>query len=491
MNRQPGTSDDVAVGPHPRIAQATRSAAADECSAAPISLFGLVNSAGEVIASPMGLCSSRINATSNGRYLLNDLVTLADEGWTALHYLMGLQSSGVTSMELRARRKDVPHEPYRLIVSRTYRRDLWAFELLGETAISNVSPERLKNFSSLSLGVAFFARDNGRLLWTNAAACQSMGCDPALLNWLKVQEGADTALPSLLELDQPKSFLYSNNAENNSALCAVHIEPSTYCDSEAAVLLVTFRTQRPRTDSRSRRAEQAQLFRTSQTLSVSEMASILAHELNQPLGAVNNYLAGILRRLQDGRDVPSNTIARPLEAAQKQAAHASAIIQRMRDFVRSKEPKFSAVNVRELVDSVFASIVSDAAAQDVSLQAFIPLETPRVHADAILIEQVLMNLVRNGIEASRESGRHDKSVFVRASKALNGVLRICVEDNGTGFAGHIDPDLLSPLQTTKPDGLGLGLSICRSILEIHQGQLAIERSTPEGTVFFFTLRTID
>lgn len=239
----------------------------------------------------------------------------------------------------------------------------------------------------------------------------------------------------------------------------------------------------------SKAFQHEKLFQASRVLSVSEMASMLAHELNQPLSTVANYLTGLLKNTQGKSTISVEDLQMPLEAAKKQATHASNIIQRMREFVRSKEPVITDVRVQELFDSVLEIANLEAERYQVKMSVEIANDVHTVKADAVLIEQVLLNLVRNAIHATSITKKNDRLVEITAKKENANAVRIAVSDNGIGLSNEVQQKVFSPFFTTKSDGLGLGLSICRSILEIHRGTLGLVSSKTGGAFFYFTLPT--
>ena len=235
----------------------------------------------------------------------------------------------------------------------------------------------------------------------------------------------------------------------------------------------------------SHKSQQEQLLFTSRLMSVGEMAATLAHELNQPLAAIVNYLNGSLRLVgQTGGPVQ---VERALQAARTQAEHASAVIARVREFVRAREPRRSAHRLGPIADTVLELLRLEAERQQLCIELALPEDLPEVFADRVMVEQVLLNLVKNAIEAMRETAPGERALRVEGRVNLDGDVEVRVVDRGTGLSKAQQDQLFSPFFTTKADGLGIGLAICRSIIEYHEGRMFFEPAASGGSVFGFTL----
>lgn len=235
----------------------------------------------------------------------------------------------------------------------------------------------------------------------------------------------------------------------------------------------------------SHKSRQEKLLFTSRLMSVGEMAATLAHELNQPLAAIVNYLNGSLRLVgQAGGPVQ---VERALQAARTQAEHASAVIARVREFVRAREPRRSAHRLASIADTVLELLRLEAERQELCIELRLPEDLPDVYADRVMVEQVLLNLVKNAIEAMRETPPGERALRVDGRVNLDGDVEVRVVDRGSGLSQAEQDQLFSPFFTTKADGLGIGLAICRSIIEYHEGRMFFEPSPEGGSVFGFTL----
>ncbi|WP_353153930.1 PAS domain S-box protein [Pollutimonas bauzanensis] len=239
-------------------------------------------------------------------------------------------------------------------------------------------------------------------------------------------------------------------------------------------------TERRRHEEDSR-VQQEKIQLTSRLTTMGEMASSLAHELNQPLTAISNYSMGAVAMLKSGNAQPERLLE-ALEKAAQQAERAGKIISRIREFVKRSEPRRQRVPVSRIVDNAIGFADIDARKRQVDIQQHLPDPLPDVMADPILIEQVLLNLLKNGVEAMETSDYRILHVVITDQHPL---IEIAVIDRGHGLR---DPQrLFEPFYSTKSEGLGMGLNICRTIIESHHGRLWASSNPDGGTIFRFTL----
>lgn len=235
--------------------------------------------------------------------------------------------------------------------------------------------------------------------------------------------------------------------------------------------------------------EKAQI--TSRLIAMGEMASSLAHELNQPLTAINNYCSGMIARLKN-QSLPPQDLKATLEKTARQAQRAAAVIRRVRDFVKKSEPHRVLCRVQDIVHNTLELAEIELRRRNVRLFTHIAAGIPPLQADPILIEQVLLNLLRNAAESVDKAERTGvaRSIELAISADLQQATFI-VRDNGTGVPEDVMSHLFEAFYTTKAEGLGIGLNICRSIIEFHQGRLWAENQYNHdvltGCVFGFTL----
>jgi PAS domain S-box-containing protein len=239
------------------------------------------------------------------------------------------------------------------------------------------------------------------------------------------------------------------------------------------------------------RQHQTELARVARLATMGEMATGIAHELNQPLAAIANFARGSLRRLRSGDTTAAIDLAAPLEEICQQAERAGEVIRHVRDFVRKREPVLADADLGQIVRSVGRFAEMEAAHQDVTLRLELAPALPRVRADAIMIEQVVGNLVRNAIEAMAEARSEPREVSVRViarERARDAAaVEIEVADTGPGIDAVRREQVFDPFFTTKPEGMGMGLSISRSIVEAHGGGIHAGERAGGGAAFVFWL----
>ena len=229
---------------------------------------------------------------------------------------------------------------------------------------------------------------------------------------------------------------------------------------------------------RQREAELAQLLRRS---TLDEMASVMAHELNQPLSAMVNYANGSLRRIRSGTLSPEDT-SEIMVQIRDQARRASDVLRRIGGFVGHARPERGPVDMAEIVKAVAALLHGQLQASRVRFTVDLAEDAPPVLVDRIEIEQVLLNLAKNAIEAMEAKPEGDREVRVRTRCGADGALEITVSDSGPGFDKAMAPTIFEPFVTTKENGMGMGLSISRTIVEAHGGRIWIDRRGRGGTV---------
>jgi two-component system sensor histidine kinase DctS len=245
-------------------------------------------------------------------------------------------------------------------------------------------------------------------------------------------------------------------------------------------------TDRKRVEELNRKQEE-KLQESARLATMGEMSSMLAHELNQPLAAISSYTAGALNMLAraDGA-AEAGLLRRALEQARQQAQRAGQIIKSVHEFVKKREPERQQVTIGSVVEGVRALVELQARQAYVSVRLHIPRDLPPVLADRVMLEQVLLNLTRNGIEAMQDVAPERRVLRIEA-RAAAGQVAMSVIDNGHGIAPEVAERLFSPFFSTKAEGMGMGLSICRTAIEFHGGTLTHADNPGGGTVFTFTL----
>lgn len=233
---------------------------------------------------------------------------------------------------------------------------------------------------------------------------------------------------------------------------------------------------------------QSELIHMSRFTAMGEMASTLAHELNQPLTAVASYLNGC-RRLLDGSESPQKPMLRDaIDRAADQALRAGQIIRRMRQFVARGEGERQIEDLPRLIEEASALALVGVREAGINVSFAFDPRVSFVLADRIQVQQVILNLIRNAIEAMQETTRRE--LTISTAEQPDGMVEICVTDTGPGVAPEIAAQLFQPFVTTKPHGMGVGLSISRTIVETHGGRLWTAPNPGGGTTFGLTLRAL-
>ena len=369
-----------------------------------------------------------------------------------------------------------------------------------------------------SLTVGMRARDlEGRITYVNPAFCKMVGLEaedligrgPPAPYWLPEEiDRAEAAFQDVLAGRAPETGLEMRFQRPNGERFDALIYEAPLIDANGrqtgwmgSVLDIT---ERKRAEEMARQ-QQERLQQTSRLITMGEMASTLAHELNQPLSAIASYCTGCLNRLRSDR-CDTQEVAAALEKLAAQAKRAGLVVRRIHDFVRKRDPKVAPCSLARVLEDCVGLAGSDAARLGVRVELDAPTDLPAVTGDRILLQQVVLNLMRNGIEAMARTPRADRrlSVTVRLAGGDDGgqagdgegrVLLTEIRDHGCGIAPDVADRLFSPFFTTKREGMGMGLNICRSIVEHHRGRLWFEavadgdgpETAPAGARFLFTL----
>ena len=234
-------------------------------------------------------------------------------------------------------------------------------------------------------------------------------------------------------------------------------------------------TERQETEARLQEL-QAELVHMSRLTAMGEMASALAHELNQPLSAIANYMKGSRRLLQDSSETHAAVLRDAMDKAADQALRAGQIIRRLRDFVARGESERRVEDVKKLIEEASALALVGAKDRGIRVQFQFDTDINFVLADKVQIQQVLLNLIRNAMEAMENSEKRELEIVTAPASA--NLVEISVADSGAGIAQEIYAQLFQPFVSTKPQGMGVGLSISRTIVESHGGSIA-QRPNPE------------
>ena len=355
------------------------------------------------------------------------------------------------------------------------------------------SEERYRRIFDASYDAIFLlAADDGSILDVNEEACRMLGFSR---DELMAMSGYDLHPGEVKELEvfwakvrergRWKTEKLSCLTVGGEAIPA-QLSASTIISEGRDCILVIAHDMRRRVQAESRvRKLQSDLHHVSRLSAMGEMASGMAHELNQPLTAVMNYVQASRRILESAGGGAPDNVAEYMDKAVAQASRAGEIIRGLRKFVEKGEPERTFENMNEIVEEASRLALAGSAAEHIAFKTSLVDDLPFVLVDKIQIQQVVFNLVRNAVEALAES--EERKVTVETNPAVEGAVEVTVCDNGPGLAEEISGRLFQSFVTTKPEGMGVGLSICRSIVEDHGGRLWAEPNRDRGMTFRFTL----
>ncbi len=368
--------------------------------------------------------------------------------------------------------------------------------MAAEAALSNEHAFRKAMEDSLLTGMR--ARDlEGRIIYVNPAFCRMVGFSaeeliglkPPMPYWAPEEYESTLAVHQQVLAGKAPSQgvevrLQRRDGERFDAL--IYEAPLIDADGRhtgwmGSVLDIT---ERKRAEELARQQQEKLQF-TSRLVTMGEMASTLAHELNQPLSAIASYTTGCLNLLEQG-EIDPPALREAMEKSAHQAQRAGRIIRRVHEFVKKRESRLAACAINEVIEDAQGLIEADARKRGVRVTLELGKRLPELLADRVMIEQVLLNLMRNGMDAMAQTPSNERELLVSSQIEGQGV-RVSVADRGPGIAPEVAAHLYEPFFTTKSEGMGMGLNICRSIVEFHQGRLWHEARLGGGTVFHLTL----
>ena len=352
-----------------------------------------------------------------------------------------------------------------------------------------------------SLTIGMRARDlDGRITYANPAFCQMVGFTeqeligrvPPMPYWPPEEmERINSINNALFHGDVPREGMEVRFMRKDGDRFDALVYEAPLIDADgmqtgwmSSIIDVTARKHA----EELARQQQEKMQQTSRLVTMGELASSLAHELNQPLAAITSYNAGCLNKLMT-EDFSRDELRGALEKLGVQARRAGHIIRRVHDFVRKSEPKLAECDLVEVLEDSMGFIEADAKLHNVRLVRKVAPGPVRVFADRVMIEQVLLNLMRNAIDAMSGDIPPERRRMTIRLTLLDGQARIRVADRGTGIPQAVREKLFTPFFTTKQEGMGMGLNICRSIIEFHRGRLWVEDNPKGGTIFSMSLPT--
>lgn len=383
---------------------------------------------------------------------------------------------------------------------------LWAlrrhmqWRLVAEQALRKEYAFRTAMEDSLATGL--LARDlDGRIMYVNPAFCRMIGYGA---EEIVSQESP----PPFWDSAAKAGNLYRMNGQNDRTTSSSGFETqlrhrdgrAVHCMLHAAPLVdgdgkqfgwlssVLDITENKRIEEIARQQEE-QLQFTARLVAMGEMASSLAHELNQPLAAISSYSTGCLNRIEQA-GLQQADLVEALKKIGSQAQRAGAVIRRIYEFVRRSEPRHASCNMEEIIKDAAGLFDGEVRKNNVEIRIEVAEALPQIQGDRVLLEQVLVNLIKNGIEAMRATGTDDRVLeIIASSSAETSDQQLCVAvcDCGSGIAERDLDKIFMPFFTTKSEGMGMGLNICRSIIESHYGRLWHEPKPGGGSIFKLTI----
>lgn len=302
-------------------------------------------------------------------------------------------------------------------------------------------------------------------------------------------EGSDSATESIRDVLAGTRELMGDEFQLGSLESLRWIALSTRSfkiqGEQHTVLIYEDVTERKQFEARDRRLR-AELANVSRLTTAGEMASGLAHELNQPLTAISHNCHSALLCVREA-SVPDAELLESISEIYQQTQRAGSIVRSLRQLARHDSGSFKSTNINELVEETIRLTKPEAIEKGVDVRLRLADDLPEPLADPVQIQQVLVNLERNSVEAMGQGDSTSRSLTISTMIDQNTNIRVSVHDTGPGLTPGIKDKLFTAFQTTKSDGMGLGLSISRSIVEAHGGRLWFDQNVAAGTTFHFSL----
>lgn len=350
-------------------------------------------------------------------------------------------------------------------------------------------------FDQAAVGVALIKSDNGRFLKVNQKYSDIIGYpkhEMLELDFMTITHPDDLTI-DLNNMQLMREGRISSFSMEKRYICKDHsivwvnltVSPLLHDTPLRMHIAVVEDISRRKLAEEQTTLLQTELNHVARLSTMGEMATYIAHEINQPLTAITNYCGACLRLLQSGTyDV--NDLTTALQGAVTQARRGGDVIKHLRNFIGKKETRFAHENISEILREVMFLAQIEARQKNISIHVVQPPVLPAVKMDKILIEQVMINLIRNAMDAMDDKSQEMHSLLIEPCITQNELI-IAVKDNGPGVAAGSEEHLFQPFFTTKAQGMGIGLAICRSIIETHGGRLWVEPNQPTGAIFLFSL----
>lgn len=354
-----------------------------------------------------------------------------------------------------------------------------------KTALSHADERFAAVLEGLDALVYVSHPGDGRVLYVNQKCRESFGGMPRNAREIEQRFGAQFASESGASPNGQAAPVEVQDAATGKWHWLV-TQAIRWVDGRIVQLHVATNISARKLAEETARQQHEKIELSQRLVTAGEMASLLAHELNQPLAAIANYNTGCVNRLRSG-NWQATEILEALEKSVVQARRAGGILQRVREFLRKREPDLAPCDLAAMITEVSSMVSADARRHAVNLRLALDRGLPPAQADGILIKQVILNLIKNGIESMQDTPAARRDLYVRLSADSREALRIEVADRGCGLPAELAADPVKPFFTTKSYGMGMGLQICRSIIEMHGGRLWATPNPEGGTVFHFTV----
>jgi PAS domain S-box-containing protein len=354
-------------------------------------------------------------------------------------------------------------------------------------------------FNAANDGTFVHDPETGAILDVNAGVLDMLGYTYEELLQLSIGDLSMGTLPYSQEEairwvrraieEGPQSFEWLVRRKDGECFWAeVDLRESNIGGQPRVLSVVRDITERKQAEKAAER-HRVELARAWHVNALGEMASGLAHELNQPLCAILNYANGCLR-LTRKRELPKAALKESIKEVIGQAERAGDIVKRVRGLVGKREPRCVKLDVKALLSDTMGMIEKEAAKHDVTVISEFKGRLPKVQADDVEIEQVALNLMRNAIEAMGDEKVSERTLTIATSRPEKGTIEVAIKDTGRGLSPEVSERVFDSFFTTKQHGLGIGLSLSRRIVEAHGGRLWAESDGCSGTTFRFTLPVV-
>lgn len=353
-----------------------------------------------------------------------------------------------------------------------------------KAAIAHADERFAAVLEGLDALVYVFEPGSGRLLYANQKCREAFGGAPRLTREIEQRFGTQlTACGSIA--DARATPVEVQDAATGKWLWLT-TQPIRWVDGHVVQLHVATDISSRKQAEETARQHREKVEMSQRLITAGEMASLLAHELNQPLAAIANYNTGCVNRLRSG-NWQARELLEAMEKSVVQARRAGSIIHRVREFLRKREPNLASSDLAAMITEISSIMSAEARRCAVRVRLTLDRGLPLAQVDAIMIKQVILNLIKNGIESMQGAPAERRELQVCLSADSRDALRVDIADRGCGLPAELAADPVRPFFTTKAYGMGLGLQICRSIIEMHGGRLWATPNPDGGTVFHFTL----